>query len=94
MSWHSVVHGFAPIFGFVALVIALIILGRRFGAQGNKGLMWTSIIIGIATFVLSSLPNFTANWETGKFNFLPLWGGAALGFFYASLVISKLKKEL
>jgi hypothetical protein len=92
MSWHSMIHGFAPVIGFIALIIALIILGRRFGSQGQKGWMWMSVIVAILTFVLTSLPSFTADWKTGTFNFLPLWAGAALGFGYASFVISKLKK--
>jgi Protein of unknown function (DUF998) len=35
-SWHALVHGFAPIFGFLALIAALFILARRFGSQGQR----------------------------------------------------------
>jgi hypothetical membrane protein len=94
ISWHSTIHGFAPIVGFLALVIALIILGRRFGSQGQRGWMWASIIVAVATLVLTSLPNFTANWQTGQFNFLPLWAGVALGFGFTSLVVAKLKNVI
>jgi len=44
-------------------------------------------------FALSSLPNVTADWEQGVFNFLPLWAGSILGFSWASFVIAKVKKE-
>lgn len=94
MSWHATLHGFAPIFGFLALIAALIILGRRFGSQGQKRWMWVTIIISLVTFVLSSMSSFTGDWETGDFNFLPLWAGVALGYGYTSLVIAKLKGEL
>jgi Protein of unknown function (DUF998) len=79
MSWHSMVHGFAPILGFLALIAAL---------------MWASIVVGVATLVLTWLPNLTADWKTGRFNFLPLWAGVALGYCYASLVIAMLRKNL
>lgn len=93
MSWHSMLHGVAPVLGFIALVIALIILGRRFGKAGERGLMWTTIIVGILTLVLSMLPNMTADWKTGTFNFIPLWLGAALGMGYTSFILRKLQKE-
>ena len=94
MSWHAAVHGFAPIFGFLALIAALFILARRFGSQGQRTLMWVTIIVGVLTFVLSSLPSFTGDWETGRFNFLPLWAGVILSYVYTSFVVTKLKKEL
>ncbi|RPJ59222.1 MAG: hypothetical protein EHM23_14850 [Acidobacteria bacterium] len=55
--------------------------------------MWLTIIVGVVTLVLTSLPNFTADWENGRFNFLPLWGGVALGYGFTSLVLAKLKGE-
>lgn len=91
MSWHAMAHGFAPIIGFLALFIALIILARRFGSQKQKGWMWTTIVIAIITWILSSMSSFTGNWETGDFNFLPLWIGVALGYGYTSLLLYKLK---
>jgi len=93
ISWHSMIHGFAPIIGFSSLLIALIILGRRFGKNGQKGFMWTTIIVSIITWILSSISSFTGNWETGEFNFLPLWAGVILGYSYTSLVLIKLKNE-
>jgi amino acid transporter len=92
MSWHSMVHGFAPVLGFIALVVALIILGRRFGKEGQRGFMWVTILAAVATFILTSLPSMTGNFETGEFNFLPLWIGASLGMGYTSFVLLKMKK--
>jgi len=93
MSWHAQVHGLAPIVGFLALFIAMIALARRFGALKQNGWMWTTISIGIITWVLSSISSFTGNWETGEFNFVPLWVGVALGYGYTSILLYKLKKQ-
>jgi hypothetical protein len=92
MSWHSQVHGLAPIVGFMALVIAQIILGRRFGKEGQKGLMWLTIGVAISTWIMSAAPSFLADWERGEFNFIPLWLGVALGYTYTSYVLYKLRK--
>jgi len=94
ISWHSMVHGFAPILGFLALIAAFFIIARRFHSKGEQAWMCVSIIVGVATLVLSALPNITADWEVGRFNFLPLWLGVALGYAYASLVVWMLKREL
>lgn len=89
MSWHAAIHGFAPILGFFSLVATFLVLARRFGSQREQFWMWTSVIVAVTTLILSAWPNFTADWETGRFNFLPLWAGVTLGYFYASAVIIK-----
>ena len=94
MSLHGTIHAFAPILGFLALLLALIVLARRFGSQGHRGWKNMTIIAAITMFALSALPNFTADWEHGVFNFLPLWAGTALGFCWTSLVIAKLRKKI
>jgi hypothetical membrane protein len=93
MSWHAQAHGLAPIVGFLALFIAMIAMGRRFGAAGEKGWMWTTIIVGIISWILSAMSSFTGDWETGEFNFVPLWVGVALGYGYTSVLLYKLKKQ-
>lgn len=93
MSWHGTIHAFAPILGFVAHVAALIILARRFGSQGQQAWKITTIAAAVTMFVLATIPNFTADWERGVFNFLPLWAGTTLGFGWTSFVIAKVKKE-
>jgi hypothetical protein len=93
LSWHGTIHGFAPIIGFSAHVAALFILARRFGKQGERGLMWTTIIVGVAMFVLANVPNFTADWENGQFNFLPRWAAVLIGYIFTAFVFTKLKGE-
>lgn len=93
MSLHGTIHGFAPVLGFLALLVALIALARRFGSHGQRSLKIVTIIVAIGMFALSALPNFTADWEKGVFNFLPLWAGAVLGFCWTSFVIAMVRKE-
>src|SRR5690606_18028353 len=93
MSWHAIVHGFAPILGFIAQFIALIILARRFGSQGLMGWRNITIAVAILMFVLANIPNFTADWEKGVFNFIPLWVSIIIGYVWTSFVIAKVKKQ-
>lgn len=93
MSWHGAIHAFAPIFGFISHTAALFVLARRFGSQGKQGWKYSTIIAAAAMFVLATIPNFTADWEKGVFNFLPLWAGTTLGFCWTSFVIAKVRGE-
>lgn len=93
MSWHAMVHGFAPILGFIAQFIALIILAKRFGSQGLPLWKNLTIVIAVLMFVLANIPNFTADWEKGVFNFIPLWASVTIGYFWTSFVIAKVKKQ-
>lgn len=93
MSWHGMIHAFAPILGFIALAVALFLLARRFGSLGERGWRAATMVVAVAMFVLAALPNFTADWEKGVFNFLPLWAGTILGFCWASLVVARLQNE-
>jgi len=61
--------------------------------SGKKSLAWLTIPIAAVSFILAAVPNFTADWETGVFNFLPLWIGGTLAFVYVSVLLSVLRKE-
>ncbi len=93
-SWHGMIHAFAPIIGFTALGAALLILARRFWIRNERIWTWTTVLVTVAMLTLSNIPNFTGDLETGTFNFVPLWAGTALGFFYVSIVITKIRREL
>ena len=94
MSWHGTIHAFAPILGFISHFAGLLVLARRFGSQGHRGWKNNTILIGIIMFLLALVPNFTADWEKGIFNFLPLWASVVVGFVWTSFVIAKVKKEI
>jgi Protein of unknown function (DUF998) len=93
-SWHALVHGFAPIFGFLAINCCTIYSGATIRFTRTADMDAGDYFVAVLTFVLSSLSSFTGDWETGRFNFLPLWAGVALGYGYTSLVVAKLKNEL
>lgn len=92
-SWHSMIHAFAPVIGSLAISAALLIFARRLWKQGRRGASIVAVLVVIASFVLSALPQFTADWERGEFNFLPLWIGVALVYCYAGWVVANLKAE-
>ena len=93
-SWHGMIHAFAPVIGFIALAAALLILARRFWIRNERAWTWTTVLVTVAMITLISIPNFIGDWETGTFNFVPLWAGTAIGFCYVSIVMTKIRKEL
>ena len=92
-SWHSIIHGFAPVIGSLAITAALIIFARRLWKQGRRTLSIVTVLVVIVSFVLNSLPQITADWEKGEFNFLPLWIGVALVYCYTAVLAANLKAE-
>ena len=92
-SWHSIIHGFAPVIGSLAISAALIIFARRLWKHGRRTASIVTVVVVIVSFVLNSLPQITADWEKGEFNFLPLWIGVALVYCYAAVVVANLKAE-
>ena len=93
MSWHSIIHGFAPVIGSLAISAALLIYARRLWKQGRQGASIVAVLVVIVSFVLSALPQITADWEKGEFNFLPLWIGVALVYSYPAVLVGDLKTE-
>jgi hypothetical protein len=93
VSWHSIIHGIAPVIGSLAMSAALIIFARRLWKQGRQGASIVTVLVVIVSFVLSVLPQITGDWQNGEFNFLPLWIGVALVYCYAAVLVANLKAE-
>ena len=93
MSWHSIIHGIAPVIGSFAISAALIIFAIRLWKQGQRGASIVPVVVVIVSIVLSALPQITGDWQKGEFNFLPLWLGVALVYCYAGMVVATLKSE-
>jgi hypothetical protein len=93
MSISAVIHGFAPVIGSLAMSAAILIFARRFWKQGHRGAAIGAILVTVVSFVLSSIPQMTADWEKGVFNFIPLWIGVTLFYSYPIVLVARLKKE-
>lgn len=83
LSWHGLLHAFAPIVGFNALIAACFVLASRFAALRQRGWAWYSAVTGVAVLVLSVWPNLSGN-------FLPLWAAMVLGFGWPSATMARL----
>jgi hypothetical protein len=94
MSAHGMIHAFAPIIGFLAVTVFFGVVGRRHFIAHRPTLAWLTLAIAVVSFVLANLPNVTADWEAGVFNFVPLWIGGTLAFCYVSVLLAVLMKEI
>jgi len=92
-SWHSIIHGFAPVIGSLAMSGALLIFAVRAWKQGRRSAGILPVLVVIVSFVLSSLSQITGDWEKGEFNFLPMWMGVTLLYCYPGVLVSNLKAE-
>jgi hypothetical protein len=55
-TWHSVVHGSAPAVAFNALVIACLVVSRRFAARREWGWVVYSAVTAVVALTLSAWP--------------------------------------
>ncbi len=83
LSWHGIVHGIAPLVGFLSLIAACFVFARRFAVRGQRGWAVYCRATGVVVLVLSVLPNFSGN-------FVPLWIALVLGFGWASVIAARL----
>jgi hypothetical membrane protein len=51
VSWHSFGHIIAGMLGFIGLIIACLVLARRFNREGNPGWSRFSLITGVVYFL-------------------------------------------
>jgi hypothetical protein len=87
LTWHGVLHGIAPAAGFLALVMACLVLASWFARRRARGWAVYSVVTGVTILPLSVWPNLTGD-PSGRF--LPLWAAMVLGFVWASLVAARL----
>jgi hypothetical protein len=87
LSWHGIMHGFAPLVAFLALVVACFVFARRFARQGRRGWSAYSLITGLVVLPLSAWPNLGGDPE-GRF--LPLWAALVVGLAWASAMPARL----
>ncbi|MPZ90019.1 MAG: DUF998 domain-containing protein [Actinobacteria bacterium] len=87
LSWHSIVHGIAPVLGFLALVAASFVFARHYSRVGERGWAVGSALVGVVVLALSAWPNLGGDPE-GRFG--PLWVAMVLGFAWASIMAVRL----
>jgi hypothetical protein len=87
ISWHGILHGVAPVVGFLSLIAACFVFARRFVARGRRGWAASSVVVGVVVLALSVWPNLSGN-------FLPLWAAMVLGFGWVSLIAARFLTEL
>jgi Protein of unknown function (DUF998) len=85
-SWHSIVHGIAPAFGFLALIVSCFVLARFFAQRRDRVRAIASAAVGLALFAPDAFmgrPGFT----------VALAAAAAVGWSWASYVAFHLSRQ-
>lgn len=57
LSWHGAVHAVAPPLAFVSLILACLVVARRFAAAGERGWASYSVITAVACLALTAWPD-------------------------------------
>lgn len=57
MSWHATLHAVGPALAFLGLVLASLVLARRFRLRGRHGWARYSVATGVTCLVLSAWPD-------------------------------------
>jgi hypothetical protein len=87
LSWHGMLHGVAPVIGFLALSVTCFVFARRAFGRQQRAWAVASIAVGIGTQVLAAMPNLSNN-------FIPLWIAMVVGFGWLSVQVARLRAEL
>jgi hypothetical protein len=90
LSWHGIVHGIAPVLGFLSLVAASFVFARRDSRSGERGWAIAGVVMGVLVLALSTWPNLGGDPE-GRFG--PLWVALVLGFAWASIMAFRLMRD-
>lgn len=83
ISWHGTLHGIAFFAAFPALVASFFVLARRFGGRWGR----CSALAGVLS--LAPMPFLGTEFGT-----VLLYGGAVVGWLWASAVAAKLRSEI
>ena len=63
-TWHAMVHAGAPPLAFTALVLAALVMARRFRTAGRRGWALYSMVGGLVALVITAWPDQdTASWR-------------------------------
>ena len=63
-TWHAMIHAAAPPLAFTALVLAALVMARRFRAAGRRGWALCSAVSGLVALIITAWPDQgTASWR-------------------------------
>jgi hypothetical protein len=57
LSWHGTLHAIAPVLAFLSLIVACLVLARRFAALGQRGWAGYCVATGVALLGLTAWPD-------------------------------------
>jgi hypothetical protein len=86
LSWHGILHTFAPVVAGIAIVAACFVFARRFARQGERGWAWYSVTAAVGYLVLgfAAFPAEDFRW---------MLAGGILVWSWASVVALRLLTE-
>lgn len=87
LSWHGILHGFAPVLAFLSLTVACFVFARRAADLNQRGWAACSVAVGILVQVLGA-------WATLSGNYVPLCVAIVLGFGWASAQAARLRAQV
>jgi hypothetical protein len=85
VSWHAAIHGVLFPIGFLALIGAAVLAGRRYTRADRPAMSRTAYLAAASSLVLSLWPNLGGSPE-GRF--APMWVGVAVGYAWTSLLFA------
>lgn len=83
LSWHGILHAFAPAVAGIALIAAGFVFARRFFADGKRGWAWVSIVTPVAYIVLggAAFPLSDYRWMLAGGAIIWIWASAVIAHF-------------
>ena len=86
MTWHAVLHAVAPPAAFLGLVLAAVVLARRFAREGDRAWAWSTGATAAATLLLAA-------WPGSDGMSVRLAVAIALGFAWVSVLAGRLLRR-
>jgi Protein of unknown function (DUF998) len=86
LSWHGALHAVAPPLAFLALIVACVVLARRFSDAGERGWLRYSVATAVACLVLIAWPDLDSlSWRLAL--------AVAVGWAWVSAIAVKWRQQ-
>ena len=87
LSWHAALHAIAPLLAFLSLIVACLVLARRFATLGHRGWAGYSAAAGVSLLGIMAWPDQ----DTVS---VQLAVAVVLGFAWVAMLAARLLSEL